>query len=367
MYSMRPELPKRPIALLAAVCSLLAVPTLATPTLGIEPLDLSSELSEALQPGPPKTAAHLRLLQRQVRRVVAAGRPVTVAVEMNDSVGSGVIISPDGLVLTAGHVCVEPNRQVWVRFPDNTRVKARSLGVNHRLDSGMVQITAEPPETDGDGPGEWPFVPLAEGELRPGEWVVGLGQPNGFVAGRAPPVRLGRVLYAKEDTINTDATLVGGDSGGPLLNLRGEVVGIHSKIGEAITSNFHVPVSAYRREWERLLAGRLTGIPDGDDPKDWRPQLGVSFRQVGDDVIVTQVFPGKAAAEAGVGLGDVLISIDGDKIGGVDDVGRVVRRQSPYERIDVVVRRGTVTVELEVWLGRVSSEFPGSMLAQEGR
>lgn len=362
MYSIRPIPARTPAALLAAVVLAIGVPGPA-----IEPLDVPAELAAALDPGPPKTRAQLRLLQEQVRRVVAAGRPVTVAVEMNDSVGSGVIVSADGLVLTAGHVCVEPKRDVWVRFPDNSRVKAQSLGVNHRLDSGMVKITADPPSAADGGPGEWPFVPLAEGDPNPGDWVIGLGQPNGFVSGRAPPVRLGRVLYAKADSINSDATLVGGDSGGPLLNLRAEVIGIHSKIGEAITSNYHVPVAAYRREWERLTTGRLIGIPDGDDPDDWRPQIGFAFRKNADGVVVTQVFPGKAAAEAGVGTGDLLVEIDGVKIATIDDVRLAVAKQSPYEHIPVLIRRDGVTVELDVWLGRASREFPGSALAKEGR
>lgn len=361
MYSTSPASSRTPATLLAAFAVLFGVPAA-----GIEPLEVPEALSEALQPGPPKTPEQLRLLQKQVRRVVAAGRPVTVAVEMNDSVGSGVIISPDGLVLTAGHVCVEPKREVWVRFPDDTKVKAISLGVNHRLDSGMVKITAEPPSAEDGSKGEWPFVPLAENEPTLGEWVIGLGQPNGFVTGRAPPVRLGRVLNAKPETLTTDATLVGGDSGGPLLNLRAEVVGIHSKIGEAITSNYHVPVAAYRREWERLTAGSLTGIPDGDDPDDWKPQIGFAFRDKSDGVVVTQVFPGKAAAEAGVELGDVLVEIDGKPIASINDVRQAVRRQSPYEHISVQVRRGDVTVELDVWLGRAPRDFPGSVLAKEG-
>lgn len=363
MYTIS-QIPHRAAATLLA----LAAAAWGIPSAAIEPLELPPDLAAAVQPGPPKTLAQLRLLQEQVRRVVAAGRPVTVAVEMNDSVGSGVIISPDGLVLTAGHVCVEPNRAVWVRFPDNSRVKARSLGVNHRLDSGMVKITADPPPPADGGKPAWPFVPLAEGELNPGDWVVGLGQPNGFVTGRAPPVRLGRVLFAKKDTVNTDVTLVGGDSGGPLLNLRAEVVGIHSKIGEDITSNFHVPASVYRTAWELLTAGTLVGIPDGDDPDDWRPQIGFSFRERPEGVVVTQVFPGKAAAQAGAGVGDVLVEIDGVAISSVADVATAVSRQRPYDRIPVVVQRGGgVTVELEVWLGRASRDFPGSVLAKEGR
>ena len=336
-----------------------------------QPLDVPAPLAEALDAGPPKTVDQLRLLQGQVRRVVEAARPVTVAVEMNDSVGSGVIISAEGLVLTAGHVCVEPNRKVWVRFPDNSRVRGLSLGVNHRLDSGLVRITDDPPTPETPAEGEaaeqpaWPFVPLAEGGVSPGEWVVGLGQPNGFVEGRAPPVRLGRVLYTRDEAINTDVTLVGGDSGGPLLNLRGEVIGIHSKIGEEITSNYHVPVAAYRRGWDRLLSGRMIGLPDGEEPEDWRPQVGLAALERDGRVVVTQVFANQPAEEAGVQVGDVLVRLDETPIDSLRGLQRQVRRLEAFDRTPLVVRRGDLEVELEVWLGRRPVEFPGADLASD--
>ena len=264
--------------------------------------DETASASEDLDASAPESVEDLRRLQEQVRTVVQLARPATVAIEMDDSIGSGVIISPQGLVLTAGHVSVEPNQEVWVRFPDNTRVRGLSLGVNHPVDSGMVQILDEAPTEEG-----WPFVEVATGATTPGQWVVALGQPNGFIRGRAPPVRLGRVLQEDEETISTDATLVGGDSGGPLLNLRGEVVGIHSRIGRKITSNFHVPVSAFRDEWARLEEGRMTGAPDGEDPLDYRSLAGLSVRFDGAECVVTQVYEGRAADAAGILPGDVLL------------------------------------------------------------
>lgn len=339
---------------------------------------ISAELEAVLDGGLPKSVDDLRLVQEQVRRVVAAARPVTVAIELSDSVGSGVIISAEGLVLTAGHVSVEPNRELRVRFPDGRRVKGRSLGVNHRLDSGLIQITDPPTvpedessdaESDSEGPAKvaegWPFVPLAEDEPEEGDWVIGLGQPNGFVQGRAPPVRLGRVLTTSDDSLNTDVTLVGGDSGGPLLNLRGEVVGIHSKIGESITSNYHVPVGSYRREWEELLAGKMTGLPEDQDPADWRPLVGMAVREVDGELVVTQVFPDKSADDAGVKVGDVVLRFDGRAVATTAEIDRAVRRQEAYSRVPLVVRRDAETVELEVWIGRTLRGFPGSRPAED--
>ncbi|QDV75669.1 S1C family serine protease [Botrimarina mediterranea] len=339
------------------------------------PLAIPTELAESLRPGPPKTVKQLRMLQDQVRRVVALGRPVTVAIEMNDSVGSGVIISADGLVLTAGHVSIEPNREVSVRFPDGHRVKGRSLGVNHELDCGMVRISVPPPSPDDDSSDSavtgslpaWPFLPIATEAPKPGDWVVVLGQPNGFVEGRNPPVRLGRVLSIDDQMINTDATLVGGDSGGPLFNLRGEVVGIHSKIGEQITSNYHVPVTAFRREWQRLNDGRMTGVPDGEDPDDWRPFAGLTLREVNGALVVTQVFPRRSAAEAGLLSGDILLEIDGKQPESLAEVDRTIRNSEPYTRVPVVIDRQGTKIELTLWLGRATTDFPGARLDNEDR
>lgn len=340
--------------------AVLAIGALASPSAAGEPLTLPEELREALAGDRLQTVDQLRLLQQQVRRVVERARPVTVAVELNDSIGSGVIVSADGLVLTAGHVSVEPNREIQLRFPDNRVVAGRSLGVNHRLDSGLVRITSEPPVDPKTGDAGWPHAPLAEAAAEPGDWVVCLGQPNGFVADRAPPVRLGRVLYENDEAINTDATLVGGDSGGPLLNLRGEVVGIHSKIGEKISSNYHVPVAAYRRQWRYLLAGRMTGVPEGEDPDDWRPLVGLSARDQGGRIVVTQVYEGMPADQAGVAVGDIITAFAGRDITSLDQVDRLIHLQMPYDRVPLKLRRGEETVELELWLGRASIEFPGS-------
>lgn len=378
MYSKSRPLASRVLAIGRALAALgcLAFVAHAAP-----PLELPAPLAEVLGEGQPDSVDELRLLQDQVRRVVELARPVTVSVEMGGSVGSGVVISADGLVLTAGHVCGEPNQRVWVRFPDNSRVRGLSLGVNHEVDSGLVRITQPPSKlieqrTAGaaasdngsaeSGPPiaadatEWPHVPLAEQEAQPGDWVVGLGQPNGFVSGRAPPVRLGRVLTRRGSAITTDVTLVGGDSGGPLLNLRGEVVGIHSKIGQRITSNYHVTAGAFRKEWDRLVEGRMTGAPEGEDAADWRPMIGLAVRSDEGRLKVTQVFSGGAGEAAGLQVGDELVRVGEEPIASIEELNRAVSAMQPYDRTRLGVRRDGKPVELEVWLGRAPNAFPGT-------
>ncbi|MGL4513442.1 MAG: S1C family serine protease [Lacipirellulaceae bacterium] len=302
----------------------------------------------------PKSVEDLKSLQAAVRRVVRACEPATVQVELGESVGSGVVVSAHGLVLTAGHVSFEPNQKVWLRFADGPRYEGLTLGVNHPVDSGAVQITSPPPDEAG-----WPFVPLSEEDVEAGDWVVAMGQPNGFVRGRTPPVRLGRVLQSKDDTLGTDATLVGGDSGGPLMNLQGAVVGIHSRIGARITSNYHVKASAFRRDWNALMAGQLDGIPDGEDAWDWGPLAGIAVRERGAGLVVSQVFTGSPAEEAGFQGGDVVVSVGGRAVETIIELGRIARGLEPYERVAIVVRRAAGERTLSLWIGRGSRGYPG--------
>ncbi|WP_197524955.1 S1C family serine protease [Botrimarina hoheduenensis] len=338
------------------------------PTARATALAIEEPLAAKLKLDRPGSLDELRAVQAQVRRVVELATPATVSVELSDSLGSGVIISSSGLVLTAGHVTVEPKRPLWVRLPDGRRYRGRSLGVNHRVDSGLVKITADPPA------GGWPSIPVADNAAQAGDWVIALGHPNGFVKGRLPPLRLGRVQMLEDCTLSTDATLVGGDSGGPLLNLRGEVVGIHSRIGERITSNFHVPIKEYREDWPRLVEGRMTGVPDGEDPAADRPLVGVSLTSDARGPLVSQVFPGSPAAEAGLQVGDRVVGWNDEPIQSLAQLTRLAALAEPYQRVQVLVERAGESppneanrlengppqrLNLVVWLTRVDRRFPG--------
>jgi serine protease Do len=203
----------------------------------------------------PESIADLRAIEMQVQAVVARVSPAVVGIRIGAAQGSGVIVTRDGLVLTAGHVSGQPGRKAEVILPNGRKVKAETLGRNTGIDSGMLKITE---------PGEWPHVEMGKSaNLKKGQWVIAIGHPGGFRSNRTPVVRLGRVLVANKNFIRTDATLVGGDSGGPLFDMAGNVVGIHSRIGGVITENVHVPVDTYRESWDRLAKGESWGGPLG--------------------------------------------------------------------------------------------------------
>lgn len=301
----------------------------------------------------PKSVSQLRRIEQQIKAVVQHARPAVVAVQMGDSVGSGVIVSADGLVLTAGHVAIQPHRPVRFMFPDGKRASGVSLGLNRSIDSGMMRIT---------DPGPWPYVKMADADsLESGDWVVGLGQPNGFFSNRAPPVRIGRVLFQDDEVINTDCTLVGGDSGGPLLNLKGQVVGIHSRIGRRITSNFHVPISAYEYHWDRLLASEVWG--GGILPEELvrdRPLLGLAGDPRAESCLITQVFPGMPAQRAGIQPGDIIRQFAGEQVQTFGDLSKLVLANKPGNVVPIVLDRDGSIQKVEVRLGQIGAGFPGA-------
>jgi serine protease Do len=302
----------------------------------------------------PEGVGDLRVLQDQVRQVLQHAMPATLGVQLGDAAGSAVIVSADGLVLTAGHVAGVPGREVRCFFADGRVAKGITLGMNREIDSGMIRLTE---------PGPWPHVKIAEeaSALKPGEWVVALGHAGGFNPSRTPPARIGRVLYQNEEILHTDCALVGGDSGGPLLNLRGELVGIHSRIGRRITSNFHVPVGTYRQTWDRLVAGESWGGElDAEEPVRYRPMLGLAVQNGDGSCRVTQVFTGGPAKTVGVAPGDLITQFDGQPVKSSDALAKLLWKQKPGNKVKLEIERDGKAQSFEIQLGQIAESFPGS-------
>jgi serine protease Do len=318
-------------------------------------LEPPPEAAAALAARSPEDVDDLRQIEKQLRRVVAQVAPATVSVEVGPAAGSGVIVSREGLVLTAAHVIGRPGREAMVELPDGRRLSAHTLGADHEADAGMLKLDQPP--------GDLPFAPVTQGGPPAlGEWVITTGQPGGLVSGRAPPVRLGRVLYRDRELICTDCKLVGGDSGGPLFNMRGEVIGIHSSIGQSITHNFHVPAAAFRSDWDRLLAGELWGGRFDRRRDGGGPVLGVSGSSTGGRCIITAVADGLPAAKAGVKVGDVVAAVDGRAIATFEKLQDIVAFKRPGEWLTLQLVRDDEALELRLQLarrdGRPTNERP---------
>ena len=210
------------------------------------------------QVAPPKDIAELRGIEDRVKQLVAKVVPATVAVQVGASQGSGVIVSRDGLVMTAGHVVGKPGQPVVFYFADGKKAKGTTLGLYHCVDAGMMKITDK---------GDWPFVDKGQSAgLKLGSWCVAVGHPLGYQAGRPPVVRIGRLLRTEAQVLQTDCPIVAGDSGGPVFDLSGKVIAINSRIGGTTELNLHVPVDIFVEHWDRLVKGDLwhTDLPSRD-------------------------------------------------------------------------------------------------------
>jgi serine protease Do len=300
-------------------------------------------LPAAVTKAAPENVEDLKAIQKQVRTVLDKVIPATVGVRVGAASGSGVIISADGYVLTAGHVSGTPNRDAVLIFPDGKHVKAKSLGSNKGIDSGLFKITEE---------GKWPFVEMGKSaELTTGQWCITIGHPGGFRPGRTPVVRLGRILEKNDSYLRTDCTLVGGDSGGPLFDLEGKVIGIHSRIGGVITANIHVPVDTYRETWDRLVKAEVWG---GSERFSNAAYLGVELDFEADRCKIKRIVEDTPAAKAGLQPDDVIIELDGKKIGKSEDLSDQLHLKKPNDQVTIKVRRDEETLTMKVTLGKRS-------------
>jgi len=217
----------------------------------------------------PKNVDQLQAIELQVRKLVAKVVSSTVAVQVGPGRASGVVVSRDGYVLTAGHVVGKPGQDVSFSFADGRTAKGKTLGVYQTADAGMMKITDK---------GQWPFVEMGKsGELKAGAWCLALGHPLGFQPKRPPVLRIGRILMKEERVIQTDCPLVGGDSGGPLFDLKGNLIGINSRISGSTTMNYHVPIDIFRQHWDRLVKGESWRA---DLPQREGGEVKAAFRQV---------------------------------------------------------------------------------------
>jgi serine protease Do len=208
----------------------------------------------------PASVEELRQIETHVQKVVEKVMPAVVGLRIGKGQGSGVIVDEIGTILTAGHVSGKPEEPAAVLLFNSSgkTVKAKTFGQNKSIDSGMVKLDE----------GKYAFVEMGKSsDLKVGQWVIAIGHPGGFRPNRTPVVRVGRILVVNQFVIRTDCTLVGGDSGGPLFDMQGRVIGIHSRIGGfAITENMHVPVDTYRETWDKLAKGDSWGTQIGQAP-----------------------------------------------------------------------------------------------------
>jgi S1-C subfamily serine protease len=300
-------------------------------------------------PVPPEDQALLDAYSRAVIDVVDRVGPAVVRLDVkagNDprhgGTGSGVIVAPDGLVLTNSHV-VGGGGTVHVTTVDGRRLTARVVGDDPDTDLALVRI---------DAPVTLPAAPLGNSKLlKRGQLVIAIGNPLGFEStvttgvvsalGRSLRARSGRLI---DDVIQTDAALNPGNSGGPLVSSQGEVVGINTAVIMG-AQGICFAVAANTASFvlgELVRHGRVRrayiGIAAQQFTLSRRRQHAAGLAQE-TAVMVATVEPGSPAARAGLAAGDIILALDGTAVTGADDLIRSLAGDKIGRRVEIEALR----------------------------
>ena len=272
--------------------------------------------------------------------------------------GSGFIIDADGSILTNHHV-IDRAERIIVKLSDGRTLRARVIGTDPDTDVALIKV---------DGQSGLPVAPLGESSrLRMGEWVCAIGNPLGYEHSVTVGVVsfLGRKLFDKslDNYIQTDAAINFGNSGGPLINARGEVVGINAAISSRASSiGFAVPIDGARAILPQLRAkGHVTRGYIGVGLRDVDPDLERSLKlPVSHGALVQDVTSGSPADRAGLRPYDIIVSLDEAAIGSDDDLIREISGRAPGSAARLrVVRDGqpsAITVKLAERLPRETGD-----------
>lgn len=291
----------------------------------------------------PNSLAQLRLLEQQFGQISAAAKLCTVSIKIGQAQGCGVIIDGGGKVLTAAHVAMRPNKRATVILANGRRLNAMTLGLNKNVDAGMLQIS--PDQNEG---AEWPHATLGDSsKLSRGMWCIATGHPSGFDQTRGVVTRVGRIARVNRSALRTDCALIGGDSGGPLFDLSGKLIAIHSRIGNDVEENLHIPIDNYSNSWDRLVAGESWGTLPG-----FRPVLGVQGNSRIEEAVIDVVRPSSAANKAGIQEGDIIKEFGVRKITDFQSLKEAVAETMPGENVRVRGLRDGRPVFFQVVIGR---------------
>ena len=258
--------------------------------------------------------------------------------------GSGVIISPDGYIVTNNHV-VEDATELRVKLYDQRTFEAEVIGTDPTTDVALIKIDAE----------DLPTLRFGSSDaLRLGEWVLAIGSPlelqstitAGIVSAKARNLGAIPNEYSIESFIQTDAAVNPGNSGGALVNTAGELVGINtliqSQTGTYIGYSFAVPSSIVQKVITDL---REYGVVQ-------RAVLGIEYRNNdnGEGVVVAVVREGSAAEEAGIKPDDLITHINGQKLDQNNTLTEIIGKLRPNDKVKITVKRGEQTKQFEAVL-----------------
>ncbi|HZP39437.1 MAG TPA: trypsin-like peptidase domain-containing protein [Methylomirabilota bacterium] len=352
---------RRPALPLALALSLLLAPLAADPVQAAEALwkdspgatpppdiarlnDFMHDLAERMKPA---------LVQVRVRRAIEQGEEAQPSPEERRSAGSGFIVREDGYLVTNAHVVSDADR-IQVRLADGRRFDGRLVGLDERVDLALLKI-------EGRG---LPVALLGDSnQTRVGEFVLALGHPFGLeqtvsfgiVSRKGAPLQVAAPGF---EFIQTDAAVNPGNSGGPLVNMAGEVVGVNSMAAVNGSIGFAIPVN--------LVKALLPQLAEkGKVEWGW---LGVSIAEVPDEdlskfglkepkgVLIRQVVSGQPADQGGIKANDVVLSVDGAAVEGPRDLQRIISSTPVGKVVKISVMREGKEQEVAVTVGAYQAQ-----------
>ena len=274
----------------------------------------------------------------------------------SQSLGSGFIITADGFVLTNAHV-VEAADEITVKLTDKRELRAKVIGADRRTDIALLKIEAS----------GLPYVKFGDpNRLRVGEWVVAIGSPFGFENSVTAGIvsAKGRSLPQENFVpfLQTDVAVNPGNSGGPLFNLRGEVVGINSAIysrtGGFMGLSFAIPIDVANevvqqlKSTGRVIRGRI-GVVIQPVTRELADGFGLPKPQ---GALVNSVEKGGPAEKAGVEPGDVILRFDGKPVTSSEDLPRLVGATRPGSRVSMQIWRNKAARDVQVMVAELQDD-----------
>ena len=270
------------------------------------------------------------------------------------SLGSGFVIDASGFVITNNHV-IDGAEEITVTFSDNSKYKAKIIGRDKKTDLALLKIEAKK---------TLPFVPLGESDaMRVGDWVIAIGNPyglggsvtQGIISARQRSINAGPF----DDFLQTDAPINRGNSGGPLFNMKGEVIGINTAIfspsGGSIGIGFAIPTALAKPVIDQLK----------EFGKTHRGWLGVKIQQVSEEAaesiglakekgaLVLEVSKGSPADKAGIQAGDVIIAFDGKDISEMRFLPRMVAETKIGKSVPITYWRNNAAKTVQIAVGEL--------------
>ncbi len=290
----------------------------------------------------------LQDVEAMVERVIPRVTPCIVSI---GETASGVIVKPSGIVITASHVTRKAGRTLIVRLQDGRSVKGITLGSNAANDTSAIQLL---------GGGPWPYLKTVTPEFvaEAGQWCIAFGYPLSWPRDKPASARIGRITGQYRGKIVSDCPIMGGDSGGALVDLNGNLLGINSSVRLDVAQNLHVPIARYREDWNSMMTRQDVDVvtataaarsSDAPAPAK-KPYLGIYGESAHQSVRIRDIRRQSPAEKAGLLPEDVIWQIDQTPISSFAELLKYLATRKGGDQIKVGVNRFGVNLEIVVTL-----------------